>query len=211
MDGVKMKTKWLDDLYKWLLHWANTPYGVLVLFIWAVAESSFFPIPPDAFLIALVLGARTKAFKFSAYASVASVLGGVLGYGIGLWLWWNAAGEYSAIATFFFDNIPGFTVDQFNNIKGLYEEYNFWIVFTAGFTPIPYKVVTISAGAFDINFLIFLIASGVSRAARFYLVGWLLWKYGEPINRFIEKYLGWLSIAFVILLAGGFMLIKYIL
>jgi len=200
----------LDQSYKWLLHWAETPYGIIVLFLWAFAESSFFPIPPDAFLIALVLGARGKAFRFAVYASVASVFGGMLGFSIGHWLWWSGPEIYSATAHFFFNNIPGFSVHQFTEVQALYEKWNFWIVFTAGFTPIPYKVITISAGAFSINFPIFLIASTVSRSARFFLVAWLLWKYGEPINEFIEKYLGLLSMAFVILLVGGFLLIKYL-
>ncbi len=207
---MKIKER-IDILYKWLLHWAETPYGVLVLFLWALAESSFFPIPPDAFLIAMVLGARRKAFRFALYASIASVIGGILGYGIGSWLWWDAPGVYSHTAQFFFHNIPGFTTHQFQHIHHLYEEWNFWVVFTAGFTPIPYKVITVSAGAFNINFPIFVMASAISRTARFYLVSWLLWKFGKPINAFIEKYLGWLSIAFVVLLVGGFIVIKNVL
>ena len=203
-------TSMLEKLYKWLLHWAETPYGLIVLFFWALAESSFFPIPPDAFLIAMVLGARTKAFKFALYASIASVIGGILGYGIGHWLWWQEPGVYSSAAQFFFEKIPGFSTQQFVNIQHLYDKWNFWVVFTAGFTPIPYKVITISAGAFNINFPVFVVASAISRAARFYLVAGLLWKYGEPINAFINKYLGWLSIAFVVLLAGGFYMIKHV-
>jgi len=202
--------KYLKSLYDWLLSWADTPYGALVLFVWALAESSFFPIPPDAFLIAMVLGARLKAFRFAALASVASVLGGVLGYLIGFGLWWGADGSFSAIAQFFFNHIPGFSIAQFERIQSLYDSWNFWIVFTAGFTPIPYKVITISAGAFNINFVIFVIASAVSRAARFYLVSWLLFKFGESIRSFIDKRFGILSIAFVALLIGGFVLIKYI-
>jgi len=202
---------WYQRLYKWLLHWAETPYGLWVLFFWALAESSFFPIPPDAFLIAMVLGARERAFRFAFMASVASVIGGMLGYGIGYWLWWDGAGVYSQLAHFFFNNVPGFSVSQFLEVQKLYEAWNFWVVFTAGFTPIPYKIITISAGAFNINFPVFVIASAVSRAARFYLVAWLLWKFGEPINAFIDKYLGWLSLAFVALLIGGFLVINHVL
>jgi len=205
------KINWLDKSYKWLLHWADTPYGGIVLFFWALSESSFFPIPPDAFLIAMVLGARKKAYGFAGLASVASVIGGILGYAIGYWLWWDEAGIYSSIAHFFFNNVPGFTHEQFVRVQGLYDQWNFWVVFTAGFTPIPYKVITISAGAFNISFIVFVLASAVSRSARFFLVAWLLWKYGEPINEFIDKYLGWLSIAFVVLLIGGFVVIKYVL
>ena len=149
------KRNWLERTYKWLLHWADTPYGGIVLFLWALAESSFFPIPPDAFLIAMVLGARKKAYGFAGLASVASVFGGALGYAIGYWLWWDSPGIYSSVALFFFDNIPGFTHMQFVRVQELYDLWNFWVVFTAGFTPIPYKVITISAGAFNINFHIF--------------------------------------------------------
>lgn len=184
---------------------------MIVLFFWALAESSFFPIPPDAFLIAMVLGARKKAFYFALWASIASIIGGILGYSIGHWLWWNGTGEFSNLAHFFYNNVPGFSIEQFNTVRELYEKWNFWVVFTAGFTPIPYKVITISAGAFSINFPVFLIASSVSRAARFFVVSWLLWKFGESINDFINKYLGWLSIAFVVLLLGGFLLIRYLI
>ncbi len=199
----------LRKMYNWLMQWAETPYAGVVLFFWALAESSFFPIPPDAFLIALVLGARHKAWRFAIIASIASVLGGIIGYGIGHWMWWDGTDIYSQIAHFFFEHIPGFKEEQFLMVRELYEKWNFWVVFTAGFTPIPYKVITISAGAFKINFPIFLVASGVSRSARFFLVSWLLWYFGEPIRSFIDKYLGWLSIAFVVLLIGGFLLIKY--
>jgi membrane protein YqaA with SNARE-associated domain len=205
-----MAKNYLKNVYDWLLHWADTPYGAGVLFLWALAESSFFPIPPDAFLIAMILGSRMKAFRFAAICSVASVVGGVLGYLIGYGLWWGGDGSFSPVAVFFFDHIPGFTEVQFNNIKGLYESWNFWIVFTAGFTPIPYKVITISAGAFSINFAVFVVASAISRAARFYLVSWLLWRYGASIKSFIDKQFGWLSIVFVLLLIGGFIAIKYI-
>lgn len=208
---VNSNDSWYQRLYKWLLHWADTPYGLWVLFFWALAESSFFPIPPDAFLIAMVLGARKRAFRFALVASLGSIIGGTLGYAIGYQLWWSEPQVFSGLAHFFFNHVPGFSIEQFLDVQRLYEQWNFWVVFTAGFTPIPYKVITISAGAFNINFLIFVVASTISRAARFYLVSWLLWKFGEPINDFIEKYLGWLSIAFVVLLIGGFVLINHVL
>jgi membrane protein YqaA with SNARE-associated domain len=196
-------------LYDWLLHWAATPYGGIVLFVWSFAESSFFPIPPDAFLIAMVLGARLRAFYFATLISIASVLGGIAGYLVGSYLWWASPGEFSAIAQLFFDNVPGFSAEQFERVQGLYDRWDFWVVFTAGFTPIPYKIITISAGAFDISFAIFVIASALSRAARFFLVAYLLWRYGEPIREFIDRRFSLLSILFVILLVGGFYLIRF--
>jgi membrane protein YqaA with SNARE-associated domain len=200
----------IRKLYDWVLKWAETPYGPLALFILAFAESSFFPIPPDILLIALALGARKKSLYFALICSLASISGGLFGYGIGQFLWWEGSG-YTGIAYFFFNNIPGFSEQLFTILKSQYDQYGFMIIFTAGFTPIPYKIFTISAGAFDINLLNFLIASTISRSARFFLVSGLIWKFGEPIRSFIDKYFNLLTILFTVLLIGGFILIKYIL
>ncbi|MEP0860339.1 MAG: DedA family protein [Ignavibacterium sp.] len=201
--------KLLRKLYDWVLHWAETPYGPIALFILAFAESSFFPIPPDALLIALVLGATTKAFRFALNCTIASVLGALLGYTIGHFLWWTPSNEFTSIAMFFFNNIPGFTEKLFFDVQKMYDQYDFWIVFTAGFTPIPYKVITISSGAFNINLPMFVFASVISRGARFFLVAFLIWKFGPQIRSFIDKYFNWLAIAFTVLLIGGFVAIKY--
>ena len=199
---------YLRRLYEWILHWAETKYGVPALFLLALAESSFFPIPPDVLLIPLALGARSKAIRFALVCSVASIIGGIAGYGIGYFAWWNGAEAYSAVALFFFNHIPGFTEQVFLNIQEKYEIYNFLIVFTAGFTPIPFKIITISAGAFNVNFLMFLLASTVSRSARFFMVAVLIRQFGEPITAFIDKYFNLLSIIFTILLIGGFLVLK---
>ena len=195
-------------LYDWVLHWADTKYGIPALFLLAFAESSFFPIPPDVLLIALALGARSKAQRFALVCSAASILGGIVGYGIGYFSWWNGAESYSVVAMFFFNHIPGFSEEVFINIQKKYEIYNFLIVFTAGFTPIPFKIITISAGAFSVNFPMFLLASTISRSARFFLVALLIRKFGEPITEFIDKYFNILSIIFTILLIGGFLVLK---
>jgi len=202
--------KFVRKLYDWVLHWAETPYGPVALFILAFAEASFFPIPPDALLIALVLGVRKKAFKFAMVCSVASVLGALLGYAIGYYAWWSSTGEFSTLAGFFFNNIPGFSHELFYKVQGMYEEWDFWIVFTAGFTPIPFKVFTISSGAFDISLIMFVIASFISRSARFFLVAALIWKFGDQIKDFIDKYFNLLAILFTVLLVGGFVAIKYL-
>ena len=200
--------KYLRRLYDWILHWAETKYGVPALFLLALAESSFFPIPPDVLLIPLALGARSKAIRFALVCSVASIVGGIAGYGIGYFSWWSGAEAYSAVALFFFNHIPGFTEQVFLNIQEKYEIYNFLIVFTAGFTPIPFKIITISAGAFSVNFPMFLLASTVSRSARFFLVALLIRQFGEPITVFIDKYFNVLSIIFTLLLIGGFLVLK---
>lgn len=198
-------------LYDWVLHWADTPHGATALFILAFAEASFFPIPPDALLIALALGARSKSFKFALNSSIASVTGALLGYAIGHFAWWGVNDNFSPLAFFFFDNIPGFTEKLFFDVKSLYEEWDFWIIFTAGFTPIPYKVFTVSAGAFEINLPMFIIASVISRSARFFLVAYLIYRFGPQIRDFIDKYFNLLAILFTVLLVGGFVLIKYLI
>ena len=197
-------------LYEWILHWAYTPWGATALFILSFAESSFFPIPPDVLLIALCLGCSVKSFKYATICTIASVLGAIGGYTLGSLLWIGQNGEFTSLANFFFDIIPGFTHQQYNEISRLYNEYDFWIVFTAGFTPIPYKLITITAGVFNVNFVMFVIASIVSRGLRFFLISWLIWKYGKPIKGFIDKYFNILAIAFTVLLIGSFIMVKYL-
>jgi len=199
----------IRKLYDWVLHWAETPYGALALFLLAFAESSFFPIPPDALLIALVLGARTKAFRLAANCTLGSVVGAIAGYAIGNFLWWTPSNEFTGLALFFFEHIPSFHQDAFYSVQKLYEQYDFWIIFTAGFTPIPYKVITITSGAFDISMVMFLVASIISRGARFFLVAFLIWKFGPQIKTFIDRYFNLLAIVFTILLIGGFVALKY--
>ncbi len=194
---------WHRHLYNWVIHFADTRHGPLALFIFSFAESSFFPIPPDVLLAPLTLGAPKKWFRFALACSVASVLGGIFGYYIGYFIWEN-------ISQWVFNNmqVVGFTPENFQKFENWYEKYDFWIVFACGFTPLPYKVCTISAGIADIFFPAFLIASSVSRSARFFLVAGLFrWK-GEKIRPFVEKYFNWLSLLFVLLLIGGFAAIK---
>ena len=199
---------YLRNLYNWVLKWADSKYGPLALGLMALAEASFFPITTDVLLIALCLGSQNKSFNFGLICSIGSILGAIVGYAIGSFLWWSTPNTFTPLANFFFDIIPGFSNDVFYSIKSQYEQWNFWIIFTAGFTPIPFKIFTITAGAFDINFILFLIASTVSRSARFFIVCGLIWKYGKPIEKFIDKYFNILALAFTILLFGGFLLAK---
>lgn len=203
--------KWVRRLYDWVLHWAETKWGALALFLLAFAESSFFPIPPDVLLIALCLGAVASSFRFALISTVGSVIGGIAGYVLGMFIWGNPVDGYTAFANFFFNDIHLFSVEQFDNMKDLYEKWDFWIVFTAGFTPIPFKLITISSGVFDINFIMFMIASVVSRGLRFFLIAWLIWKFGPHIKSFIDKYFNWLAIGFTVLLIGGFYVIAKVL
>ena len=187
-------------LYNWVLHWAETPYGVLALFLLAFAESSFFPIPPDVLLIALGLSIPARAFKYGLICTVGSLVGGVVGYGIGWGIWQSVEPVF----------IPYlFSQDTFETVKAYYDRYDFWIVFVAAFTPIPYKVITIAAGVCQINFFMFVVASTVGRAARFFIVSALICFFGERIRNFIEEYFNICTIAFAVLLIGGFVVIRY--
>lgn len=189
-------------IYDWVLSWANTPYGVPALGLLAFAEASFFPVPPDVLLIALCLAIPIKAYRFALVATIGSVLGGLLGYLIGWGVW-------DGISPFFFHYVPGFSPEGFAQVKSLFDQYDFWTVFAAGFTPIPYKVFTIASGAFEINFAVFAGASLVSRGLRFFLVAALFYYLGRPARVLIEKYFNLLTILFVVLLIGILLLVKF--
>lgn len=189
----------LKRLYAWVLHWAQTPWGAWALFALAFCESSFFPIPPDVLLLALCVAIPKKSFKYALVCSLGSLLGGCFGYYIG-WQFMATLGE----------GIIGFygLQDRYETIQHLYQTYDAWAVGIAGLTPIPYKVFTITAGAFRINFVVFVIASAVSRAARFFALGGLIYVFGSRIQAFIDRYFNTLAVAFVLLLILGFIVIK---
>ena len=191
-------------LYDWVLHWADTPYGLQALAVLAFVEASVFPIPPDPLLIALCLGVARRSLRFAAIATIASVSGGILGYGIGAVVW-------VSVGDFFFQYVPGVSPAGFADVQGFYERWDFWAVFMAGLTPIPYKVFTISAGVFAINFPVFVFASVLSRGLRFFLLALLLRRYGEPIRLFIDRYFNLLTVIFLTVLVLGFFLIELVL
>lgn len=188
-------------LYNWTIGWANRPGGTYALFLLAFAESSFFPIPPDVLLIALCVGAPTKAFRFALVCTVGSVLGGVAGYAIGYW-------GYEAVGQPIVQAYHGEPVME--KIKLWYDEYGFWGNLAAAVTPIPYKVFTIASGVFKFDFLQFLLASVVGRGLRFFVVGGLIYHFGPKMKDLIEKYFDLFAIGGMILLIGGFVLLKYL-
>ena len=122
---------------------------------------------------------------------------------------WITGESFTPFADFFFSSVPGFSKELYYTIKDQYDIYGFYIIFTAGLTPIPYKIFTITAGAFNISFPLFFIASLVSRSARFFLISILIFKFGEHIQYFIEKYFNFLTILLIILLFGGYILMKH--
>ena len=197
----KLYNKIIKGMYDWAMAISAKSNAVWALVIISFIESSFFPIPPDIFLIPLILAQREKAFRLALYCTTASVLGGYFGYAIGYFL--NDAALTPLLAKLHM-------LEGFNNFKQWYHEFGAWIVFMAGLTPFPYKIVTIASGAVELNLVIFTIASIISRGLRFFLIAWLLYKWGKPMKEYIEKNLGWLSILFVILLFGSFLLIKFI-
>lgn len=193
--------KIIKKLYDWVLHWAETPYGIPALFLLSFSESSFFPVPPDVLLIALAISIPKKSFKFAMICTVGSVLGGVLGYGIGLY-------GYEMVGKPIVDFYHGQEI--MNMIKLQYEQHGFVGILIAAITPIPYKVFTIASGVFEFDFFSFLTASIIGRSTRFFIVAGLIWKFGPSIKNFIDKYFNILCIAFMVLLAGGFFILKYV-
>jgi membrane protein YqaA with SNARE-associated domain len=191
----------LRRTYDWVLGWAESPYGLPALFLLAFVESSFFPLPPDILLMSLCLSRPRLAFRYATVCTLGSALGGCLGYLLGLGMW-------GLLQDLFYSYIPGFTPELFNRVQGLFQDYGFWAVFTAGFTPIPYKIFTIGAGVFQLNFLLFIVASVVSRGLRFFLVSWLLYKYGMPVKTFIDRYFNWLTLLVTLVLFGILLLLK---
>lgn len=197
-------------LYDWVLGWSESRWSEAALFVVALVESSFFPVPPDVLLIALCLGKPKRAWRYAAICTAGSVLGAVGGYAIGYFLWQTPAGELTGLAQWFFER-GIFTPEGFESVRLMFEQWDFWIIFTAGFTPIPYKLFTIAAGVFGIGLPGFVGASVVSRGLRFFLIAGLIWKFGAPVKAFIDKYFNLLAVAFTILLIGTFVAVKYLL
>jgi membrane protein YqaA with SNARE-associated domain len=196
------KMSFLQRIYQRCMDWIQTPAGIWALFFIAVAESSFFPIPPDVFLIALCIAAPKKSMRYAAICTVGSVIGGMIGYGLG----------------FGFMDVVGRPIldwyglhEKYDTVQHLYQQYDAWAVGAAAFTPLPYKLFTITAGAFKLNFPTFVIVSIFARAARFFLVAGLIYFFGPKVQHFINRYFNILTIVFLVLLIGGFVLIKMVL
>jgi membrane protein YqaA with SNARE-associated domain len=181
---------------------ADKPHAMSALFILSFMESSFFPIPPDVLLIAIAISKPQKALRAAFWCSLGSVLGGIFGYYIGAVLM-DSIGN--PILEFYGKE------DAMDSFISLYKEYGVLFLAGAAFSPIPYKVATITSGAASMDLLTFIGVSSIGRAARFFLVAFLLYKYGKPIKAFIDKYFDLISIGFLVLLIGGFVAIKFLL
>jgi membrane protein YqaA with SNARE-associated domain len=192
-------SRWLHRLYAWTMAQASRPHALWILALISFVESSVFPIPPDVLLIPMVLAAPHRAWLIAGVCTVSSVLGGMAGYAIGALL-------FEAIGRPVLE-LYGYMA-EFAEFQARYNAWGAWIVFGAGLTPFPYKVVTIASGVTDLNLTTFIVASVLSRGMRFFLVAALLWYFGEPIKLFIERNLGWLTILFFALLLGGFLVLR---
>lgn len=186
-------------IYDHTLNLASRKNALTWLFVISFIESSFFPIPPDIMIIPMVLATPKEAYKIAGVATVASVLGGYFGYFIGVY-------GFELIARPLLE-FYGY-MKQFGEFENYYHEYGAWIVFGAGTTPFPYKIITIASGVVRLDLVVFTIASVIARGMRFYFIAWLLKRFGNPMKVFIEKNLNLLSILFLLLLIGGFAAVK---
>jgi len=192
---------WVRNLYDWVVGFSERPNAVRALFVIAFAESSFFPIPPDVLLIPLAIGVPRRALRFAALCTVGSSLGALLGYLLGL-EFYEVIGQ--RIVAFYSAG------EQYERVQALYQQWDVVAIALAGFTPIPFKIFTITAGVFKINLITFTIVVLLSRGARFFLLGGLIWRFGPSIRLFVDRYFNLLVILFSILLVGGFFIIKYV-
>ncbi len=198
MTETVKKESLLRRLYHWTLSWAEHPSAKYALFFIALIESSVFPIPPDILLVALALGQPKLGMRLAAITTAGSTVGAALGYAIGLFL---LASIGQPIIDFY-----GLS-SQYIKAEGWFAEYGVAIVLIAGFSPIPFKVITIAAGAFGLDFIPFILASLVSRGARFFIEGGMMQWGGPRLRDFVEKYFEWLTILATVLVVVGFVVI----
>jgi membrane protein YqaA with SNARE-associated domain len=194
----------LKRLYLWVLGWADTPYGVPALFVLSFMESSFFPIPPDVLQIALSTSKPKRAFFYAAVSTVASVLGGIFGWWLGLKFWEQTKG-------FFFEYVPGFTQHNFDIVQAKYDENAFLAIFTAAFTPIPYKIFTLASGALGVGLGTLVLASIFGRGGRFFIVATAIFFFGPTVRGWLDKYLNLITIGLLVAIVLGFACVKWLM
>jgi len=191
----------LRNLYNWTLLKSRHPKASWFLCVISFVESSFFPIPPDIILIPMVIAKRASAFFYAFLCTISSVLGGIIGYCIGYYFY-NSLG-------FLIVNYYGLT-DQFYNFEQYYIKYGIWIILGAGFTPFPFKFITIASGVFGLNIFLFISISIIARGLRFYLIASLLKIFGKTIENVIDRYFNILASLFFILLFGSIVILKFL-
>mgnify|MGYP001550645558 CR=1 FL=1 len=189
-------------LYDWVMSHANGPHAWWFLGFISFAESSFFPMPPDILLIPMVLADRRRAFWLALWCTATSVVGGLLGYAIGAYL-------YQSVGHWLID-VYGYG-QQIESFREAYKEWGAWIILLKGVTPIPYKLVTIASGIAGYNIWLFVLFSIISRGGRFLIIAGLLYWIGEPVRTFIEKRLGLVLLGFAALVVIGFVIARYVI
>ena len=189
--------EWINDLGQWVLHWAETPYSVYALFLIAFAESSFFPIPPDVLLIAMSILDPAHSFTYALVCTAGSLAGAIFGFVLGV-----KGGRPLLLKLF--------RLEKILLVERYYQKWDVWAVAIAAFTPIPYKVFTISAGVFKLDFKRFLAASALGRSGRFFLVAGAIYLFGPAIKQLLTDYLNLFTIAFIVLLLVGFWVVRHL-
>lgn len=188
-------------LYDWTLRQAGRRNAEPVLGVVSFAESSVFPIPPDVLMIPMVVAAPERAWRIATICTIASVVGAMLGYAIGMFL-------FETVGRPIFEAYG--LAEDFTAFQAAFTEWGWWIVAGAGFTPFPFKVITIASGAVALDPIVFILASLLSRGGRFFLVAAILWRFGPPVRALVERHFAAATIAFFVLLIGGFLAIKYV-
>jgi membrane protein YqaA with SNARE-associated domain len=197
----RVQESMLRRIYDWIIELSASRHATPVLAAVSFTESSFFPIPPDAMIIPMVLADPGRAWRIALVATVASVLGGMAGYAIGYYLY-ETLGQWLI-------SVYGLG-DDFDAFRAAYDEWGLWIILIKGLTPIPYKLVTIASGVAAFDLPVFILASILTRGARFFIVAGLLRRYGEPIREFIEQRLTLVTTVFVVLIVGGIFVTRYV-
>jgi len=198
---TQTRTSWLRRLYDWTLSLAEHPHARRALFLIAVVESSVFPIPPDVLLLLMSMSSPTSAFRLAAITTAGSTIGAAIGYGIGMFLF---AAVAQPVLEFYH------AMETFNHVQELFVEHGIWVVAIAGFSPIPFKVITIASGAFGMSFVPFILTALVSRGARFYMEAALMYWGGDKLRHWVERYFEWLTVAVTLAVVGGFALLVWI-
>lgn len=192
--------RWFRRLYDWTMRWSESPHAMTALFVLALVESFIFPIPPDLLLIAICVGVPRQSMRFALVCSVGSVIGGIIGYAIG---------------HYFMDSVGNYIVQLygaeaiFATLQQQFQDHAVWTIAIAGFTPIPYKIFTVSSGAFGIDFGLFVLLSSLSRSARFFLVAGLIYRFGPQIRGMIDRYFNLLTVALAVLFVLGVLAVKW--
>jgi membrane protein YqaA with SNARE-associated domain len=201
-------TKWFKWLHAWSLRWASSKWGAWALFLCAFADASFLPLPTPMFFLTLTLLNTAKAYKYALLGTMGTLVGSFAGYAIGHFAWLTVNGEFTGFAQYMFNTLPGFTVSTYDSIQTLFAKWDFWILFVAALIPLPYKIFSISSGVFDINIIVFCLATLISQGIKFYLLAFLVIKTGKAVKRILEFNFKPILISVVACVAIAIILIK---